>query len=140
MSTIDIPLVQRTWNMVLPIADDAAALFYGRLFELDPSLRGMFRQTDMAEQRKKLMQMITVAVKGLERLDELVPAVEALGRRHGGYGVTDAHYATVGAALLWTLEQGLGKEFTPEVHDAWAATYGTLASVMQNAARTEKAA
>src|SRR4051812_7662124 len=114
MHTIDIPLVQRTWNMVLLIADQAAVLFYDRLFELDPSLRGMFRSTDMGEQRKKLMQMITVAVKGLDHLDQIVPAVQALGRRHGGYGVTDAHYDTVAAALLWTLEQGLGAEWTPE--------------------------
>ena len=140
MHTIDIPLVQRTWNMVLPIADQAATLFYGKLFELDPSLRHMFRSTDMAEQRKKLMQMITVAVRGLERLDELVPAVQALGRRHVGYGVTDAHYDTVAAALLWTLEQGLGAEWTPEAQAAWTETYLTLAGVMKSAAAESKAA
>jgi hemoglobin-like flavoprotein len=89
----------------------------------------------MAEQRKKLMQMITVAVRGLTRLDELVPAVEALGNRHAGYGVTDAHYGTVAAALLWTLEQGLGEGFTPEVREAWIETYTILATVMQNGAR-----
>jgi hemoglobin-like flavoprotein len=140
MHTIDIPLVQRTWEMVLPIADDAAQLFYGKLFELDPSLRRMFSSTDMAEQRKKLMQIITVAVRGLDRLGELVPAIEAMGRRHGGYGVTNAHYDTVGEALLWTLEQGLGDEFTPEANDAWALTYATLAGVMQNAANRDVAA
>ena len=133
MQTIDIPLVQRTWEMVLPIADDAAQLFYNRLFELDPSLKPMFAHSDMAEQRKKLMQMITVAVRGLPRLDELVPAIEAMGRRHVGYGVTDAHYDTVGAALLWTLEQGLGAEFTPAARASWTATYFTLATVMRNA-------
>ena len=140
MPTIDVALVQNSWEQVLPIADDAAQLFYGRLFELDPSLRALFSHSDMAEQRKKLMQMITVAVRGLARLNELVPAVEALGRRHVGYGVTDQHYETVGAALLWTLEQGLGEAFTPEVREAWIATYYTLADVMRNAANRELAA
>ena len=126
-------LVQNSWAAVIPIADVAAALFYGRLFELDPSLRHMFRG-DMREQGKKLMQMITVAVKGLDRLDQIVPAVEALGRRHVGYGVQDSHHAVVGDALLWTLGQGLGDAFTPEVRSAWAETYWTLAAVMQRAA------
>lgn len=135
MQTIDIALVQRTWEQVVPIADTAAQLFYDRLFELDPSLRAMFAHSDMTEQRKKLMQMITVAVRGLGRLDELLPAVQALGRRHVNYGVTDAHYGTVGAALLWTLERGLGDGYTAEVHTAWAATYDTLATVMRGAAQ-----
>ena len=130
-----VTLVQESWEQVVPIADTAAQLFYQRLFELDPSLRRLFTQTDMAEQRKKLMQMITVAVRGLTRLDELVPAVEALGNRHAGYGVTDAHYGTVATALLWTLEQGLGEGFTPEVREAWIETYTILATVMQNGAR-----
>src|SRR5262245_61453752 len=128
-----IQKVQETWSLVLPIADQAAALFYGRLFELDPSLRALFRG-DMAEQRKKLMQMITVAVKSLDRLGEVVPAVQALGRRHVQYGVTDQMYDTVGEALLWTLEQGLGGRFTPDVRDAWTLVYVTLASVMKEAA------
>ena len=135
MHTIDVALVQQSWDKVLPIADEAAKLFYARLFDLDPSLERMFSHTDMAEQRKKLMQIITVAVRSLTRLNELVPAVEALGRRHATYGVTDAHYATVGEALLWTLEQGLGDAFTPATRGAWAETYTTLAGVMQNAAK-----
>jgi hemoglobin-like flavoprotein len=130
-----VVLVKQSWEQVLPIADTAARLFYQRLFELDPSLRRMFSQTDMAEQRKKLMQMITVAVRGLERLDELMPAVEALGRRHAGYGVTDTHYGTVASALLWTLEKGLGDAFTPAVRSAWTETYTLLAAVMQRGAR-----
>ena len=136
MQTINVQLVQQTWEQVVPIADDAAQLFYNRLFELDPSLRPMFAHSDMAEQRKKLMQMITVAVRGLGRLDELLPAVQALGKRHVGYGVRDDHYDTVGAALLWTLEQGLGEAFTKEAHDSWAATYSTLAGVMKGAAQS----
>ena len=135
MQSINVALVQRSWEQVLPIADEAAQLFYTRLFQLDPSLRPMFAHSDMKEQRKKLMQMITVAVRGLERLNELVPAVEALGRRHVQYGVSDSHYDTVGAALLWTLEQGLGEAFTPETREAWTATYLTLAGVMKGAAK-----
>lgn len=127
-------LVQGTFASIATIADDAAILFYQRLFELDPSLKPMFRG-DMVEQRKKLMQMITAAVKGLDRLDQLVPVVQGLGRRHAGYGVRDSHYDTVGAALLWTLEAGLGRQFTPEVKDAWAAVYGLLATTMKDAAR-----
>lgn len=127
-------LVQNTFAAVATIADDAAVLFYQRLFELDPSLRPMFRG-DMAEQRKKLMQMITAAVKGLDRLEQLVPVVRDLGRRHAHYGVQDAHYETVGAALLWTLEAGLGRAFTPEVKAAWATVYGLLATTMKDAAR-----
>jgi hemoglobin-like flavoprotein len=135
MHPTDVALVQSTWEQVLPIADTAAQLFYGKLFELDPSLRALFAQTDMAEQRKKLMQIITVAVRGLERLDELIPAVEAMGRRHSGYGVRDEHYNTVAAALLWTLQQGLGAGFTPQVRSAWTETYTVLAAVMQRGAR-----
>ena len=126
-------LVQQTFAEVAPIADVAARLFYARLFELDPSLEALFTG-DMDEQGRKLMQMLTVAVRGLDHLDELVPAVRALGRRHVGYGVRDEHYATVGAALLWTLEHGLDESFTPEVRDAWAAVYGVLADTMQQGA------
>src|SRR5262249_31637128 len=127
-------LVQETFATIAPIADDAAALFYRRLFEIDPSLQRMFRG-DMVEQRMKLMQMLTAAVKGLDRLDELVPAGEALGRRRATYGVADAHYDTVGAALLWTLEKRLGAAFTTEVREAWATVYGLLATTMKEAAR-----
>ena len=126
-------LVQESFAVVAPIADTAATLFYQRLFELDPSLKAMFRG-DMAEQRKKLMQMLTAAVKGLDRIDQLVPVVQDLGRRHAKYGVADAHYDTVGAALLWTLEQGLGPVFTPETREAWTTVYGILASTMKQAA------
>ena len=127
-------LVQDSFAAIVPIADDAAVLFYQRLFELDPSLRAMF-PADMFEQRKKLIQMLAAAVKGLDHLDRLVPVLEDLGRRHASYGVHDAHYDTVGAALLWTLEQGLGNAFTAEVKDAWIAVYGLLAGTMKNAAK-----
>jgi hemoglobin-like flavoprotein len=133
MNESQITLVQETWKKVLPIRDVAAQLFYGKLFELDPSLRGMFRG-DMAEQGRKLMTMIGTAVAGLSRLDQLVPAVEQLGARHVGYGVQDAHYDTVAAALLDTLQKGLGEAFTAEVKEAWVAVYGVLAGTMKQAA------
>ena len=134
LTVVQKSLVQNSFASIATIADDAAVLFYQRLFELDPSLRPMFRG-DMAEQRKKLMQMITAAVKGLDRLEQLVPVVKDLGRRHAGYGVADSHYDTVGAALLWTLEVGLGRAFTPDVKEAWTAVYGLLATTMKTAAR-----
>jgi hemoglobin-like flavoprotein len=133
-------LVQESFASLAPIAEDAVALFYRRLFEIDPELRRMF-PADMAAQHRKLAQMLTAAVKGLDHLDRLVPVVQDLGRRHVGYGVTDAHYDTVGSALLWTLEKGLGSAFTPDMKDAWATVYGLLATVMKEAAaRAEIAA
>lgn len=129
MTPLQISIVQQSWEHVLPIRDQAAELFYQRLFELDPSVKALFTG-DMAQQGRKLMTMINVAVSGLNDLDALVPAVRALGRRHAGYGVTAGHYATVGAALLWTLQKGLGDGFTRDVNEAWAATYGLLASTM----------
>jgi hemoglobin-like flavoprotein len=131
-------LVQTTFAKVVPIADTAAALFYGRLFEIDPALRPLFKG-DLVEQGRKLMQMIGVAVNGLDRLDQIVPAVQQLGVRHVAYGVKDEHYATVAAALLWTLEQGLGADFTPEVRTAWTAAYTLLADTMKAAAATAAA-
>lgn len=133
MTPKQIELVQTTWEKCVPIADQAAALFYGKLFELDPKLKPLFT-SDIKEQGKKLMTMITMAVRGLNDLGRLVPAVEELGRRHVGYGVKEEHYATVGAALLWTLEQGLGSNFTAEVKEAWTKVYTVLATTMQKAA------
>lgn len=133
MDQESIRLVQQTWKQVDPIREQAAALFYGRLFELDPSLRPLFKG-DMAEQGRKLMNMLATAAMGLDRLDGIVGEVQALGRRHVAYGVQDAHYDTVGAALLWTLEQGLGNAFTPQVKAAWAEAYTLLADTMKQAA------
>jgi len=138
MTTETKQLVQASFEKVAPIADVAAELFYKKLFELDPSLRPMFRG-DMKEQGKKLMHMLGLAVHGLNNLNKLVPAVEQLGRSHAGYGVTDAHYDTVATALLWTLEQGLGDDFTPEVKQAWIEVYTLLATTMKNAAANDLA-
>jgi hemoglobin-like flavoprotein len=135
MTPKQIELVQGSWREVLPIADIAAELFYGRLFVLDPSLKPLFKG-DMSAQGRKLMSMISTAVNGLTRLESIVPAVQDLGRRHVKYGVKDAHYDTVAAALVWTLGQGLGEQFTPEVKDAWVAAYGVLAKTMKDAAAT----
>lgn len=138
MSPVEITLVKDSFRKVVPIADQAAALFYARLFELDPALRPLFRG-DMNEQGKKLMTMIATAVASLERIDTLVPVVRELGVRHAGYRVKEEHYATVGAALLWTLEKGLGPDFTPAVRAAWTTTYTLLANTMMEAARHARA-
>jgi hemoglobin-like flavoprotein len=133
MNIIQKALVQTTFAQVRPIADAAAAMFYRRLFELDPTLRPLFKG-DMEEQGRKLMEMIDMAVKGLDRPEALLPALAALGRRHAGYGVKESDYETVGEALLWTLEQGLGPSFTPEIREAWAALYRFVADMMREGA------
>ncbi|MEW6133106.1 MAG: globin family protein [Pseudomonadota bacterium] len=133
MTPQQISLVQSSWAAVVPIQDTAAGLFYQRLFTLDPSVKPMFKG-DMQSQGKKLMQALGFIVNSLTRLDEVVPVAQDMARRHVGYGVQPQHYDTVGAALLWTLEQGLGDAFTEEVKTAWATAYGTLAQVMKDAA------
>jgi hemoglobin-like flavoprotein len=134
-----VRLVRASDQEVMPIADTAARLFYGRLFEIEPDLRRLFERSDMAKQRAKLMQTLSVAVAALDRMDSLGPALAAMGRRHEGYGVEDRHYAVVGAALLWTLEQGLGDGFTRSVRGAWAAAYDLLAAAMRGVAGGEEA-
>ena len=134
MNTDTITLVRQSWAKVVPIAPQAAALFYQNLFAADPALRPLFTG-DMTEQGHKLTQMLGAAVGKLDDLDTLVPVLQSLARRHVGYGVQDAHYQTVGAALLKTLEQGLGDDFTPPVREAWAAVYGLVADVMIRASR-----
>jgi hemoglobin-like flavoprotein len=132
MNTEQIRLVQESFRKVVPIADAAAALFYGRLFDLDPSLESLFKG-DIVGQGRKLMQMIGVAVKGLDRIGQVLPALCALGARHAGYGVREKDYDTVGRALIWTLRKGLGDDFTPEAEAAWVAVYAALAGVMKSA-------
>jgi len=140
MTPRQVELIRVSWTQVEPIADVASTLFYDRLFELDPTLRRSFRRTDMAQQKKLLMQTLTVVVRSLDRLEQIVPAVEALGRRHAGYGVRASHYDTVGQALLWTLGQGLGEGFTLELRDAWTEAYTILATVMIEASEVQEAA
>ena len=131
--TTSAALVQNSWQQVLPIRDLAAELFYGKLFELDPTLKPMFKG-DMKAQGGKLMTMIGVAVSNLDRPETLLPVLRGLGARHGAYGVKDHHYDTVAAALLDTLQRGLGEAFTPEVKRAWIEIYGVMAGAMKEAA------
>jgi hemoglobin-like flavoprotein len=135
MTPEQVTLVQESFKKVAPIADKAADLFYDRLFTIAPEVRSLF-PADLTEQKKKLMQILATAVTNLHQVEKILPAVEDLGRRHVAYGVTDKHYEPVGAALLWTLEQGLGPEFTPPVKAAWTETYVTVAGVMKTAAAT----
>jgi len=138
MTPSQVAAVQTSFAAVLPIAGQAGLMFYDRLFVLDPKLRSLFTG-DIAAQSEKLMDMIATVVQGLNNPDTLLPTVRALGVRHAGYGVSDLDYQTVGAALLWTLEQGLGTSFTPEVADAWTAAYTLLSDTMREAAREAKA-
>jgi hemoglobin-like flavoprotein len=128
-------LVRDSFAKVVPIAPQAAALFYDRLFVLDPSLKPLFKG-DMNEQGRALMAMIGTGVANLGKLEAIVPVVQDLGRRHAAYGVQPAHYDTVAAALLWTLGQGLGDAFTQPVEAAWTEAYTILATVMKDAAAT----
>jgi hemoglobin-like flavoprotein len=138
LTSRQVEMVQQSFRLVEPILDDAAVLFYGRLFEIDPSLQQMF-QRPRREQARLLAQTLKVVVNGIDRPAQLRGAVETLGRRHAGYGVRDEHYAVVGEALLWTLEAGLKDKFTSEVRDAWIAAYSWLAFIMQRAAASAQA-
>ena len=133
MTPDQVKLVQDSFKKVEPIAAQAADLFYGRLFEIAPDVRKLF-PADLTSQKEKLMSMIATAVTNLHQVETIIPAVQDLGRRHVGYGVTSTHYQPVGEALIWTLEKGLGPDFTPDVKDAWLTTYQTLQDVMTSAA------
>jgi hemoglobin-like flavoprotein len=133
MTATHIALVRTSFELVRPILEHAAVIFYDRLFELDPSLRSLFRSSREA-QAQTLAQALAIVVKGLEHPAQFRGAIAALGRRHAGYVVRDEHYTTVGEALIWTLEQGLGPSFTPNVRAAWMDAYGWLAFVMREAA------
>jgi hemoglobin-like flavoprotein len=134
MSPQEKALVKQTWRKLTPMADTAARLFYDRLFEIDETTRPLFKTTDLAEQRQKLIQALVMVVQGLDHLEALVPTLAGLGRSHAQYGVTDGHYESVGAALLWTLEQGLGSEWTSETKAAWSSAYLLLTGVMREGA------
>jgi nitric oxide dioxygenase len=129
MTPDQVKLVQQSFSQVAPIADQAAILFYDRLFEVAPQVKAMF-PADMAEQRKKLMATLAVVVNGLTDLPAILPAASALAKRHVAYGAKPDHYPVVGSALLWTLEKGLGSAWTPDVASAWTAAYGTLSGFM----------
>lgn len=137
MTPQQIALVQDSFAKVAPISDTAAELFYGRLFEIAPEVKRMFHG-DMAEQRRKLMATLGVVVTGLTRLETVLPAASALAKKHVTYGVKDEHYPIVGAALLWTLEKGLGDAWTPETAEAWTTAYGTLSGYMISESHIDK--
>jgi hemoglobin-like flavoprotein len=129
-----IHLVRSTFAMLQPIAGDAAALFYDNLFRADPGLRFLFKG-DLTHQGQRLMGMIGSALQLLDRPAALLPVLRSLGARHAGYQVRDAHYDSVGAALVLTLEQGLGSAFTAEARAAWVELYGVIARTMMEGAR-----
>lgn len=133
MTPEQIALVKDSWAKVVPISEQAAGLFYGKLFEAYPEVQPYFKG-DMQDQGRKLMAMIGMAVNGLDDLGPLVPAVQAMGKRHVGYGVKDEDYDKVAECLIWTLEQGLGAAFTPDTRTAWVLMYTTVADVMKAAA------
>jgi len=129
MTPDQVRLVQESFAKLVPIADQAASMFYERLFEIAPQVRAMF-PPDMAEQQRKLMATLTIVVGGLSNLESILPAASSLATRHVAYGARPEQYPVVGAALLWTLEQGLGKEWNEEVADAWTAAYAMLSDFM----------
>ena len=135
MTPEQVKMVQDSFTKVAPIAGTAADLFYDRLFTIAPEVRSLFPD-NLAEQKKKLIAMLATAVSNLHEVDKIIPAVRALGKRHVAYGVTARDYEPVGAALLWTLEAGLGADFTPPLKTAWTEAYLTLTVVMQSAAAT----
>jgi hemoglobin-like flavoprotein len=140
MTPSQIETVQQSFRAVVPIKEAAAAIFYRRLFELDPSLRPLFANADMAAQGAKLMAALAFVVQGLTNAERILPAVRELARRHVGYGVREGHYATVGTALIGTLGEGLGEAFTHETREAWAAAYALLSGVMIEAMAARAAA
>jgi hemoglobin-like flavoprotein len=137
MTPEQINLVQQSFAKVAPISEQAAVLFYDRLFEVAPSVKAMF-PADMTEQRKKLMATLAVVVNGLSNLESILPAASALAQRHVAYGAKPEHYPVVGSTLLWTLEKGLGDAWTPEVAAAWREAYGVLSGFMMSEAYGER--
>lgn len=132
MTPQKIALVKNTYAQVEAIADTAAELFYGRLFEVAPAVKPLFKN-DMKAQGRMLLSAIGLVVRGLENPEKILPAVQAMGERHNRYGALPQHYPVVGDCLLWTLEQGLGESFTPDVKAAWAEAYALLSGLMIDA-------
>lgn len=137
MTPEQIRLVRNSFAALAGVKDEVARVFYERLFELEPDLRPLF-SSDPQAQRTKLMAALATVVGALDRLEELLPTVRALGRRHAGYGAQPEHYASVGAALIWTLERTLGPAFTREMRRAWTEAYAWLAWTMVAAAEAER--
>ncbi len=134
MTPSQIALIRANFPRLADIAEPAAQLFYQRLFQTDPSTAPLFAHSDMEGQGRKLMLAIGFIVTSLDRPDQLLPVARSLAVRHVSYGVAAAQYESVGAALLWTLGEGLGAAFTPELHAAWGAAYRLLSGAMIEAA------
>lgn len=132
-----IRMLQASFAEVMAIRQQAAALFYERLFAIDPTLRPLFADSDMRSQEMKLMAALALVIGKLRQLDTVLPGLEALAVRHVAYGVEERHYATVGQALIQTLALAFGQRFTPELRGAWLAAYGAISGVMIAAARRE---
>ncbi len=137
MNLEKIELLKAAWNQVRPAAERAVELFYIRLFELDPSLRPLFKD-DLARQGHKFIAALGLLVDGLDRPETIIPAIQELGRRHAGYGICDDYYHTVGQALQWMLANVLGESFTPEVEAAWNEAYYLIAGLMKEAAASAR--
>jgi len=129
MTPSQIQLVQSALPFIAAEKEQVARLFYQRLFQLDPALRDLFK-SDMVVQGNKLITMLGTLIAGLNKPEQIVPVLQAMGQRHAGYGVEDGHYATVGAALLWTLERCLGTNFTTDMRDAWIALFFVVSRTM----------
>ena len=132
-------LVRQSWKQFEPVAVESARFFYEKLFELDPEAQPLFARKDMEAQCRKVMQMFGEIVRTLDQPEELISEVADLGRRHVHYGVRDSQYDSVGTALLWTLELGLGPAFTPAVRTAWTEAYLLCSSIVRRAAAQEAA-
>jgi nitric oxide dioxygenase len=135
MTRNDIRLVRQSFRHLDPVKNLAAEVFYARLFEIDPTTPALFANTDMKVQGAKMMTALTLVVDALDRLPSVTPEIAELARRHKGYGVTERQYASVGAALMWTLEQAFGSAFTPPVAAAWGRAFAALSKTMIQAAR-----
>jgi nitric oxide dioxygenase len=122
-------MVQHSLRGLAPQAEAMVGSFYQRLFELDPSLRGLFHG-DMRDQIRKFIEMLNVVTDQLSQLARLAPALREMGIRHAGYGVRTAHYATVRAALLGALAHSAGPTWTAELEGAWSRAYDFLARTM----------
>jgi hemoglobin-like flavoprotein len=130
-------LVRESWARFEPVAEQSARYFYDKLFELDPEAERLFARTDMEAQGRKVMQMFAEIVRILDRPEALITEVADLGRRHVHYGARDHQYDSVGTAMLWTLDRGLGPAFTPEVRNAWTEAYLLVSTIARRAAAQE---
>jgi hemoglobin-like flavoprotein len=122
--------VVRTSFAKIVLVPDVGAMFYDRLFSIDPSLRSLFKD-NIVETGRLLMTVVSVAIDNLDQMERIIPAIRNLGRRHRGYGVKPADYEAGKDAFLWAIEQALGEDFTPPVRDAWLTWYQSLAAEMQ---------